>query len=118
MGATLALAMYEWAPIVRSHRAMAVLAYMALRCLDNADGARPAATYWGGHRPLAQALGYLDVCALEVEPSPSQLTEVGNVIRTLRDVGAIEVIGRAAHGRAATYHLHRRPVDKRPPPPP
>jgi hypothetical protein len=105
MGYKLATGVTAWAPVVRSHRAMVALYFMALTARDDASANVPAAHYWAGHRPIGAALGYIDPVRGEVEPSPSQLIEVGAVVRRLREAGAIELVDRATHGRAAVYRI-------------
>lgn len=105
MGYKLATAVTAWGPLVKSHRAMVALGYMALVARDEATANAPAALYWAGHRPLGVPLGYVNPERGEVQPSPSQLLEIGAVIRRLRTVGAIELVQRATHGRAAVYRI-------------
>ncbi len=105
MGYKLATAVTAWAPVVKSHRAMVALNFMALTARDEPTANAPGAHYWAGHRPLCAALGYIDPQRGEVQPSPSQLVEVGAVVKRLREVGAIELVDRATHGRAAVYRI-------------
>lgn len=94
---------------------MVVLAYMANWAFDHPVGNLPSNTYRAGHNALGAALGYVDNQALQVVPTDSQMTEIGNVVRHLIKIGAIERVRNAAHGRAAEYILHRRPVERQPP---
>jgi len=108
MGYKLATAATAWAPIVKSQRAMVALYFMALTARDEPTADAPSAHYWAGHRPLCAALGYIDPQCGEVQPSPSQLGEIGAVVKRLREVGAIELVDRATHGRAAVYRIISR----------
>ncbi len=115
MGYKLVAAVLPWAPYLgKHHRAMLVLFHMAYTARDEPNADTPAAHFWGGHRALAIPLGYINPERGEVQPSRSQMTEIGAVIKQLREVGAIELVKPAAHGRAALYRII--PRGGRPPP--
>jgi hypothetical protein len=115
VGRELAVAMETWAPVIKSQRSMVVLYAMSLRAYDKPWGDRRPDIYEYGHRPLAQALGYIDINRLETEPTPSQENEIRIAIKRLIDAGAVELIRRGIQGRASEYRLIRRPMGKAPP---
>lgn len=99
------------------HAPFRVLAYMALRTLDDGDPPR----FWGGRESLAVALGRL-VPKPEDEQSRRErkaaFEAVKEVTATLRRLGAIEIIEPARPTRNAVYalNLHHRMVGAEPPP--
>lgn len=117
MGRHNALAVYEqWRHL--PERPRAALVYMALIALDY-DSTRDdtdARVYFGGHAPIANALGLNDDLT---PPTPGHLRMVRRYIDQLRAAGAVVRVQRAKNHRPAVYRLElgRPAVDNRRPPP-
>src|SRR5574341_1281057 len=99
------------------HAPFRVLAYMALRTLDDDDPPQ----FWGGRESLALALGRI-VPKPEDEQSRRERKAAFEAVKeatsTLRRLGAIELVEAARPKRNAVYalNLHRRMVEVQPPP--
>jgi hypothetical protein len=92
-----------------SDRAALVLIRMCHVALDDANGDRPARTYFAGWEPLAMALGY-DVPDGDDEDGRRNRRwmrrETARVVASLAKVGAVERVGMAHRGRRQEYRLH------------
>ena len=100
-----------------SHAPFRVLAYMALRTLDDDDPPQ----FWGGRESLAVALGRI-VPKPQDEQSRRErkaaFEAVKEMTTVLKKAGAVELVEAARPGRNAVYalNLHRRMVGLEPPP--
>lgn len=92
-----AYAMYPRLP----HRAMRLLAYMALRSLDDDRPDAPARRYFGGRDDMAEALGYDLGTSARREAAHR---EVRRAVAQLRAAGAL---GRLASGRAGNRSVYQ-----------
>lgn len=101
---------WGWIPIVNSHPKMLVLLWMARHCHDTGNQRTPERVYRGGHMPLAEVLRFSDVRAGR-DATPEQMETVGQYVRQLCKVGALEPVVRARHGATAEYRVNFPPVD-------
>jgi len=92
-----AYAMYPRLP----HRAMRLLAYMALRSLDDDRPEAPARRYFGGRDEMAEALGY------DLSTDARREAARREVRRTVAQLRAAGALGRLASGRAGNRSVYQ-----------